>query len=198
MHPRFGEQHPVRVVAKNGQRRTLDTRLITRLKVDDVALEAATLGPAQIHAKQHLGPVLRFGSTGSRVNAHARVLAIVFAPQHLLRLASIDRRRKVVEALGEVVSHRLAGFGPLDQHREILGSSSQRLTEIAILLQPSTTLKQFLRGRLILPEVRIGDALFYRGKFVGAAGSVKDSSAGRMRGESSPDTCEAVRRVVWA
>jgi hypothetical protein len=43
MHTGLGEQHSVGVVAKDGQGRALDARLVARLKIDDVALESAPL-----------------------------------------------------------------------------------------------------------------------------------------------------------
>jgi hypothetical protein len=126
-----------------------------------------------------------------------RVFAIVLAAEHLLRLAGIHRGRQVVEAASQIVSDRLACFRPLDENGQIVGATAERFAEIAILFQAAPALQEFLRRGLILPEVRIRDAFFYRREFFGVARGVKDSSAGRMRGEPSPDTCEAVRRVEW-
>jgi hypothetical protein len=119
----------------------------------------------------------------------------VLAAEHLLRLAGIDGGREIVETLGQIFGNWLSGFRPFNKDGKVVGSSSQRLAEVAVFLQPASTLKQFLRRRLILPEIRIRDALFYCGELVCGAGRVKDSSAGRMRGGPDPDTCEADRRV---
>ena len=73
--PASASQQAVGVVAGHGERRALDARLVAGLQVDHVALEAAALGPAQVHAQQHLGPVLRLGAAGARVDGHDGVLA---------------------------------------------------------------------------------------------------------------------------
>jgi hypothetical protein len=89
------------------------------------------------------------------MNGHNRVLAIVLAAEHLLRLAGVDRAGEIVETLGEIVGNWLSGFRPFDEHGKVVGPSPQRLAEVAVLLQPSSALKEFLRGPLILPEIRI-------------------------------------------
>ena len=99
------------------------------------------------------------------MDRHDRVLAIVLAAEHLLGLAGVDDARQLVEAAREILGDRLPGFGPFDEHGEIVGATSQRFAEIAVLLEPAPPLEQLLRGGLILPEVRIGDALFYRCEF---------------------------------
>ena len=71
-----------------------------------------------------------------------------------------------VEAAREIVEHRLARLGPLDQHGEIVARAAQRLAEVAILLEPPAPLQQLLRAGLILPEVGIRDALLYRREFL--------------------------------
>ena len=131
MHAGFGQQHPVGVVADDGERRALDAGFVAGLDVDDFALEAAALRPSQVHAQEHLGPVLRLGAAGAGMDGDDRVLAIVLAAEHLLGLAGVDFRRQIVEAAREIVGDRLARLRPLDQHAEILGAASQRLAEIA-------------------------------------------------------------------
>ena len=85
-----------------------------------VALEAAPLGPAQVHAQQHLRPVLRLGAAGARMDRDDRVLAIVLAAEHLLGLAGVDLTAELVERAREFVDHRLPGFDPLDQDGEVV------------------------------------------------------------------------------
>jgi hypothetical protein len=119
----------------------------------------------------------------------------VLAAEHLLGLAGVDLRGQIIERPGQIVGHRLSRFCPLDQDREIVGAALQPLAEIAILFEPATALQQLLRRRLILPEVRIGDARFDEREFVRRLGGVKDSSAGRWRGAPGLRACEAVRPV---
>ena len=71
----------------------------------------------------------------------------------------------------------------------------QRLAQILIVFEASSALQQLLGGRLVLPEIRSGDTLFYSGEFVGRSCGVKDGSAGRTPAWRDPDTGEAARRV---
>jgi hypothetical protein len=196
MDARFGEQHAVRVITLHDDRGALDAGFVARLKVDHVALEAAALGPSQVHAEQHLGPVLRLGAAGPGMDRHDRVLAVVFAAQHLLGLAGIDERGEIVQAGREIVRDGLPGLRPFEQHRQVLDTASQRLAEVAILFEPAPALLRLLRGGLVLPEVGGADPLFYLGEFFRVAGGVKDSSADRRRVAPGPRICEAVRRSV--
>jgi len=120
----------------------------------------------------------------------------VFSAEHLLGLAGIDLGRELVERSTQVVDDRLPGFRPLGEYCQIVGAPPQRVAELPVVLEPAPSLKQLLRRPLVLPEVRLRDALFYVGKFFCRAGGVKDSSAGRSRGARVPDTCEAARRVA--
>jgi hypothetical protein len=129
------------------------------------------------------------------MNRDDGVLAIVLAAEHLFRFAGVDLRGEIVERPDEVVADGLTGFRPFDEDGEIVDLRAQRLAQRAIFVEPAAALQQLLRGLLVLPEVRIGDSLFYFREFVGGTGGVKDSSAGRRRGARDPRTCEAVRRV---
>src|SRR5688572_33248344 len=121
-----------------------------------------------------------------------RVLSIVLAAEHLLRLAGIHLGGEILERLAQVLGDRLAGLRPLDEHGEILAALAQRFAQIAVFLDPAAALQQLLRRGLILPEIGSGDPLLYFLEFVRRSGGVKDSSAGRWRGAPSPRTCEAV------
>ena len=105
---------------------------------------------------------------------------------------------ELVEGAAEIVGDRLARFGPLDEHVEIVEPASERRAQLAILLEPAAALQQLLRAGLILPEVRSGDAFFDSGELGCGAGGVKDGSAGRRRVAPGPRTCEAVRPVAMA
>jgi hypothetical protein len=120
----------------------------------------------------------------------------VLASEHLLRLAGIHLDGELVERSIQIVRDRLPRFGPFGEDGEIVSPPAQRVAELAIVLEPAPPLQQLLRRRLVLPEVRLRDALFYVGKFFCGTGGVKDSSAGRSRGARGPDTCEAARRVA--
>ena len=181
VHAGFGRQQAVGVLAGDRERHALEPGFVARLIVDHLALEAAALGPAQVHAQQHLGPVLRLGAAGARMDRDDGVLAIVLAAEHLLDLAGLHFLVERVERLRELGVDGFAGLGPLDEHGEIVALLSQRLDQIAILLEPAAALQHLLRFGLILPEIGRGGARLEAGQFFVRAGGLKDSSADRRR-----------------
>ena len=102
----------------------LSPGLVAGLVVDQLALEAAALGPPQIHAQQHFGPVLRLGAAGAGVDGDDRVLAIVLAAEHLLDLAGLHFLIERLERLREFGVDWLARLGPFDEHRRGRRASS--------------------------------------------------------------------------
>src|SRR5215470_5867328 len=59
--------------------------------VGDDGLEAVALGPAQVHAQQHFGPVLAFGTAGAGVNRDDGAPAIVFAGEKHLGFEALQQ-----------------------------------------------------------------------------------------------------------
>jgi hypothetical protein len=121
----------------------------------------------------------------------------MLAAEHLLGLAGVDLAAELVERAAEILRDRLAGFGPLDEDVQVVEASAERRAQLAILLDAAAPLQQLLRGRLVLPEIRCGNAFFDSSQFGVGAGGVKDGSAGRWRGAPDPRTCEADRPIGW-
>jgi len=104
----------------------------------------------------------------------------VFPAEHLLDLARLHFGIEGFEAGRELGVYRLARLGPFDQDREVVVLLLERENEIAILLDAAAALLDFLRFRLILPEVRSGGAYVEAGQFFVRPGLLKDSSADRQ------------------
>src|SRR6185503_8621548 len=73
VHAALGGVEPVGVLAADAEGRRLDARLLPRAGLQQLDVEAALLGPAHLHAQDHLGPVLRVGAAGARVDGDERV-----------------------------------------------------------------------------------------------------------------------------
>ena len=129
------------------------------------------------------------------MNRHDRVLSIVLAAEHLLDLARVDFLREILEPARHVVADGLPLLRPFEEDAEVVGAPFQRIAELTILFETAAALQQLLGGRLVLPEVRVRNALFDSGEFVRGTGGVKDSSADRTRVWRGPDTGGAGRRV---
>jgi hypothetical protein len=53
----------------------------------DIDLEAVLLGPARVHAQQHLGPVLALGAAGAGMDFEIGIVGVGLARQQRLELA---------------------------------------------------------------------------------------------------------------
>ena len=161
--------------------RALDAGFFAGLIVEHLALEAAALGPLQIHAQQHLGPVLRLGAAGAGMDGDDGVGAIVLAAEHLLDLGGLDFALRARRARAADRADVLALPGPFEQHAEVVELAGQRVAQLDFVGQPAAALQRLLRLGLVLPEVGRGDAGFELGQLAGGVGGVKDSSAGLWR-----------------
>ena len=108
----LGAEEPVGVLALGDEGGGLEPGLLALGRLAHLDLEAAALGPAQVHAKEHLGPVLRVGAAGAGAHRHHRVARVVLAVEEarLLELgeAPLDRGELRVELgcdLGIVRGH---------------------------------------------------------------------------------------------
>ena len=126
MNAGFGRQQSVRVLPGDGEGDALQPGLVARLVVDDLALEPAALHPSQIHAQEHLGPILRFGTAGARVNGDNRVLAIVLTAEHLLDLAGLHLPIERFDRLPELGIDDLARVGPFEQDGKVVALLPER------------------------------------------------------------------------
>src|SRR5690606_16349200 len=68
VHTDLGTQPAVGVFTLDVDGGALDARNFTGSQFHDGRFKAVMIGPAQIHAQQHVGPVLGFGATGARLN----------------------------------------------------------------------------------------------------------------------------------
>src|SRR6185437_2832514 len=122
---------------------------------------------------------------------------VVLATEHFLGFAGLDLRGEFIQTARQIVGDRLPRLRPLDQDREVVPAATERVGQPLIVLETAPALHHLLRGSLILPEVRLRDALFYFREFFGGTGGVKDSSAGRTHAWRDPGTGGAARRTEW-
>jgi hypothetical protein len=82
----------------------------------------------------------------------------VLAAEHLLDLAGLDFLVEGIERLAQLGVNRLAGFGPFDEHGQIVAAFLERPNQLELLLEPAPALQHFLGFGLILPEIGRGGA----------------------------------------
>ena len=91
MHPPLRLQEPVGVVALHHHRGALDARLLVVRRLQHRRLEAVALRIAQVHAQQHLRPVLGVQPPRPGVYRQDRVGRVVFLVQEQKQAAVLHR-----------------------------------------------------------------------------------------------------------
>ena len=103
MHAGFGRQQSVRIFAFDFESHALDARLLGGLIVDNLRFETAPLRPLQIHAQEHLSPILRFGPASAWMNRANGVAQIVLACQKRFGLDLADFMIETTEHLAQLI-----------------------------------------------------------------------------------------------
>ena len=86
VHAALGREQAVGEAAPDDEGGREQARLLALGRLVDLDAEAAPLGPARVHAQQHLGPVLGVGAPGARVDLGDRVALVVLAREERLQL----------------------------------------------------------------------------------------------------------------
>src|SRR5438876_6495056 len=90
MDAAFAPQIAEGVRARDFDCGALDAGLFAGHQVDDVRSEAALLAPAQVHAHEHLRPVLRFSATGAGVDGDDRIAVVIWPGERELELQIVQ------------------------------------------------------------------------------------------------------------
>ena len=76
MHTVFGFEIAKGVTPYDLERGTFETRFFTRLEVQDFVGIAMRLSPTDIHAQEHMRPILRLGAPGPGVDGQQGIRRI--------------------------------------------------------------------------------------------------------------------------
>ena len=123
MHACFGAQPAVGVVACKADGGALDARNFALADVDDFGLVAVGIAPAQVHAQQHVRPVLRLGAAGASLNVEERAVRIHLAGEHATELELLEVSLDPCEVRIHTLRRGFVVF--LDGHVEQLGGVVQ-------------------------------------------------------------------------
>ena len=146
---------PVGVLPGDLDRHRLDPRLFARQQVDHLGLEPLALTPAQVHAHQHLRPVLRLGAARARMDGEDRGLGVVRARQHDLELELFQLATQAGHAVGDlgIEAAVVAGFlGELQQDTEVGGLGGQLVDPAHGARQVGALANQLLGAAVVVPE----------------------------------------------
>src|SRR5262249_10400052 len=92
MDTSLGCEISVRIFADDIEGYRFDSGFFTVLVVEHLRLEAILLSPPQIHAHEHLGPVLSLGTPRAGMNIDDRVETVVLTREQDFRFEMINER----------------------------------------------------------------------------------------------------------
>ena len=186
MHARFGLQPAIGVLALDQEGRALDARLLAVGDIDDLDLELPPLGPARIHAHEHVGPILALRAAGARMHLEEAVIAVGFAGEQGLDLLAARAIRDRRDGLLALLDRALIAFGlaELDQHSGIIELALERADRQDARLEIRPLAHQKLRLGGIVPEGRALRKRVQLGKALLCLVPVKDASS-------------AIRWIAW-
>ncbi len=92
-----------------------DARAVAFLAVGDHYAHLVALGPAQIHAQQHLRPILALGAAGPGMHGDNGALGVVLAGEEHLGFQLLQQFRVGLQLLRDLRFHLLPFAGELEQ-----------------------------------------------------------------------------------
>jgi hypothetical protein len=135
--------------------------------------------PAQIHAQDHLGPVLRLGATSAGLDIDIRITGVHFAGKHATEFQASD---PLLDP-GDVTFHLGDGIGVVfldgkfEQFAGVLETARDFIEPVDDLFELRTLLPQRLRALGFVPDVRLLEFASDFGQAFGLAVVVKDTSS---------------------
>ena len=154
MHAGLALQVAVGVVALDVQRGAADAGFVVAQLVDDLGLVAVTLGPAAVHAQEHLGPVASLGAAGAGLDPEVGVAGVLRPAQHRLQLEVVEPSSRAC-ASSAVQLGLEAGIllGQLGQGLEVADGGFQLLERLEQAVERLELLDDLLGFFRIVPEV---------------------------------------------
>jgi len=157
--------------------RALDACHFTGRRLDDLGVETMCLGPPQIHAQQHLGPVLCLRAARTGLNVEVCIAGVHFAREHAPELETRQQGFEAFEVmayLGESLRVVLLG-GEIIQLRRVPETRRQLVERVDDLFQASAFLSQRLGAFGLVPDVGLLEFASDLGQSFGFAFVVKDT-----------------------
>ncbi len=119
-------------------------------------LKSLLLGPAQVHAHQHLRPVLAFRAAGAGVDGDNGVQRIGLAVEHGAGFQLFVERGQSLDIALQIGEHVFALARQLEISFDVAGAADERLIVGDKVLQALALAHQRLRRGRVVPQCRIG------------------------------------------
>ena len=137
------------------------------------------LGPARIHAQQHVGPVLALGTAGAGMDLDIAVVSVGLAGKQRLELAAGDLGLELLERLLGVGDGLgiLLGLAELDHGDLVVELLLDAADGGELILERGALLHHALRALLVVPQARVLGLLVELLETLARLVEVKDASS---------------------
>ncbi len=125
VHADFAAEQPEGIFTIDRERRRLQSGFFARLVVVEHRLESLPLGPSQVHAQQHVSPVLRLGAARAGMDGDDSVARIVFAGEQRLSFQLIDQFAERIDFALQVGVNVLAFLGEVEIGGDVVAAARQ-------------------------------------------------------------------------
>src|SRR5262249_42764330 len=156
VHADLAGEQTVGVVAVDGESSGLDAGFFRRLVLEDLRGETLTLGPPQVHAQEHLRPVLRLRSTGAGMDSHDGVTGIVLAGEESLGFQFLGELAQPIDLFFKIVDHSFTFACQVKVGGDVTCAPDQVLVLGKLAFQAAPLAVELLRARLVRPHAGIG------------------------------------------
>ena len=153
MRAALGLQVSVCVVAVDRQGRAPESRLVSRRELKKLGLETAALGPAQIHANEHLGPIRGIGTADTCGDRDHRAPLVVRSRKLCLETRLFDLAGELRELARHVRVEPRVIACQLRELGEVLRTRAEALPLLHAPADVSESPKDLLRPLAVLPEI---------------------------------------------
>ena len=147
-------------VAGDGEGGGFDAGLVAVLNFVDLDFEVLALAPADVHAHEHLGPVLRLGAAGAGVDDDDGVERIGLFGEHGLRFELFGEVDEGGDLAGEVGLGVLAFFGEFEVGFDVVGAAGEFGVVGEEGFEAFAFAHERLRTRGVGPDGGVGDFFF--------------------------------------
>jgi len=177
MHANLGTQPTESVFTANVNGRTLDAGDFALGQFNDFGIEAMLIGPAQVHAQQNIGPVLRFGPTGTGLNIQVAVVGVHLTTEHAAEFELLKRLLQTLQLAHHIIHRALVALfgGHFQQFAGIRQAAAHFIQGFNDLRQCSAFTPQVLGALRVVPDTGIFQLTLYFGQTITLVIVVKDT-----------------------
>ncbi len=157
VHAGFGAQPAVGVFAAELDRGAFDAGHLAFGDFDQFGGKAGVLTPAQIHAQQDIGPVLRLGAAGTGLDIDKGVLIVHRPGEHALELQPFEMFLLLVQIGNDRINRGFILFldGHFQQFVGLIEFPGQFGNGVDDLFQMGPLAAQFLGMVGVVPDIRV-------------------------------------------